>query len=195
MLSGIAALGTFSAAFGNGLGTADHQLAAHVFLVVKLVDGALGLIDGGELDETEPLGTMGLAVADDLDVLDGTDAPEEIEQIALGRIEGEVADIDAGSGHLDAFRLARLARRRTLAALGTFGAGCALGLAGSFGLLVTQTDDGQQLSKEALFLRGLLFAALGTLAARTALGAAGGAWGTAATTTSIAGASAVRGII
>jgi hypothetical protein len=192
MLRGIAALGTFSAAFGNGLGTADHQLAAHVFLVVKLVDGTLGLIDGGELDETESFGTMGLAVADDLDVLDGADAAEEFEHIALGRIEGEVADIDAGSGHLDAFGLARLARSRTLAALGAFGAGCALRLDGGFGFLVTKTDDGEQLAKEALFLRGLLFTAL---AARTALGAAGGTWGTAATATSVAGATAVRGII
>jgi len=189
MLRGIAALGTFSAAFSNGLGTADHQLAAHVFLVVKFVDGTLGLIDGGQLDETESFGTMGLTVADDLDILDGADAAEEFEQIALGRVEGEVAHIDAWSGHLDAFGLSRLARSRTLAAFGAFGAGCALRLAGGSGFLVTKTDDGEQLAKEALFLRGLLFTAL---AARTALGAAGGTWGTAATATSVAGATAVR---
>ena len=167
----VPAVGTVAAGFGSGLGSAHHELAAHVLLVVEFGDGALGLVDGVQLDEAEALGAMGLAVADDFDVLDRADSAEEFEQVALGGVEGEVADVDAGSGHLDALGLARLARGGTLR---TIAAGRTLGLAGG-GLLAAEADQGEELREEALLLGGLLGT---TLVIARAAGVGAGATGT-----------------
>jgi len=161
---------------------------------MEFVDGTLGLVDGGELDEPESLGAMGLAVTDDLDVLDGTNATEELEQVAFGRIEGEIAHIDAGRGHLNALRLPGLTRGRTFAALGTLAAGRALGRSRFRGLLATEADDGEELCQEALLL-GRLLAAFGTFTAGSALGAAGGPGGATATAATAGTATTIGGII
>jgi hypothetical protein len=158
---------------------------------MKLINRTLGFLDGGELDEAEALGAMGLAVADDLHVLDGSDTAEELLEVALGGVEGEVADIDAGRGHLDALGLAALAGGCTLR---TFGTGSAL-LLGS-GLLATETDEGEELGEETRLLRGLLLATRAVFTAVAALWAAGrGTGGSTAAAVATAGTVAIGGII
>jgi hypothetical protein len=85
----------FRTTFIERLGTADHELAAHEFFVVEFCDGALGLIHRLHLHEGETLRAHVVAIHNDLDVLNRAHAIEEIEQIALGCIEGEVADVEA----------------------------------------------------------------------------------------------------
>jgi hypothetical protein len=149
----VAAFGPFTAALGYSLGAADYQLAAHVFLVVKLINCALGLLDGRKRDESESFGALSLAVANNLDVLYGPNAAEELHQVTLRRIEREIAYVDAGRGHLNAFGLPRLAGRCTITAPGMLATGSALRLAGSLGLFfATESDDGEELGKEALLL-------------------------------------------
>ena len=73
----------------------DGELAAHEELVVQDFHGALGLIDIEHLDKPVALGAVGVAVVDDLDAADGSDSLEELLEIVLGGLVGEVADIDA----------------------------------------------------------------------------------------------------
>jgi len=127
---------------------------------VKLIDCALGLLDGRKRDESESLGALSLAVANDLDVLDGSNAAEEFHQVALTRIEREVADVDAGRRYFNALGLPGLAGRCTFTALGMLATGSALRLAGGLGLFfATESEDGEELGKEALLLGWLLLAA------------------------------------
>jgi hypothetical protein len=94
---------------------------------------------------------MGLAIADHLDVLDRADSAEEFLQVALGGVEGEVADVDTGRGHFDALRLAALPRRGSL---GTLGAGCTLGLGSGLGGSA-QTEDREDFGEETLLCNRL----------------------------------------
>jgi hypothetical protein len=127
---------------------------------VKLVDRALGLLDGRKRDESESLGALSLAVANNFDVLDGSNAAEELHQVALSRIEREVAYVDAGRGHFNAFGLPGLAGRCIFTAPGMLGPGSAVRLAGGLGLFfATESEDGEELGKEALLLGWLLLAA------------------------------------
>ena len=189
---GIATLGALAAAFGDSLGTADDHLAAHVFLVVQFGNGTLGLIDGGELNKAKSLGTMCVAVGDDLDILNGTNAAEEFEQIALGRFKGEIPNIDPGCGHLDALRLAGLTGGRT------FGAGSALRLVELGRSFFAETKDRKELREEALLFdrsaRGVLATGMTLVAARSA-GIGGAATAAVTGTTTSAGGVAIGGII
>jgi hypothetical protein len=57
--------------------------------------GALGFVDIEHLYKPVALGAVGVAVIDDLDAADGSDSLEELLEIALGGLVGEVSDIDA----------------------------------------------------------------------------------------------------
>ena len=149
LCGGFTTLRTLTAAFGHSLGAADDHLAPHVFLVMKLGDGALGFLDGGKLHEAEALGSMGVAVGDDLDILNGSHTAEELQQIAFGGIKGEIAYINTGSGHLDTLRLAGLTGHEPFGTVSTRGAG-GFGLRRFLGS--TETDGREQLGKETLLL-------------------------------------------
>ncbi len=73
----------------------NRELTSHEELIVEDFDGALGFVDVDHFNETVALRAMGGAVVDDLDAADGSDAFEQLFEIALGGVVGEVAHIDA----------------------------------------------------------------------------------------------------
>jgi hypothetical protein len=76
-----------------GFRAAYNKPAAQKFLVVQFVDRTLCLVDGLHLDESKTLRTLIMAIAYNLGVLHVSDAVEQFEKIALGRVEGKVADV------------------------------------------------------------------------------------------------------
>jgi len=75
---------------------------------VEFVDGALGFADAVHLHEPEAFGTLGVLVGDDFHVGHGADAGEQLEEVALGGVIGQVADVKTRCGDLDGFGFARL---------------------------------------------------------------------------------------
>src|SRR5450755_2575397 len=90
---------------------AHDQLPAEEFLVVQFLHGAFRLVDREHLDEGEAFRTLVVFVRYHLGVLHRTDAVEEIEEIALRRIERQIPDIKPGRTDFDRFRFARRTRR------------------------------------------------------------------------------------
>jgi hypothetical protein len=58
------------------------------------------------LDERETFRSLVVAIAHDFGVLDMADAVEEFEEIALGRVEGQIADVKTRGRDFDCLRLA-----------------------------------------------------------------------------------------
>ena len=80
--------------------------------------GAFGLRDAVHLHETEAFGALGVLVGNDLDIGHGADTGEQLEEVALSGIIGEVTDVEARRGNFDSLGLAgrtRFARRALLA--------------------------------------------------------------------------------
>jgi len=75
------------------LGPAHDQLATEEFLVVELFDGALGFLDRLHLHKSEAFRALVVPIAHDLGVLHVADAVEELEQVALGGVEGQITDV------------------------------------------------------------------------------------------------------
>jgi hypothetical protein len=67
---------------------AYHEPAAQEFLVVQFFHGAFRFIDGLHLHKGKTLRALVVAIAYDLCVLHVSDAVEQFEKIALGRVEG-----------------------------------------------------------------------------------------------------------
>src|SRR4051812_47799206 len=88
------------------------QLATEKFLVVQFLHRALRLIDRVHLDEGKSFRPLVVAISDHLGVLDRADAVEELEQIALGRVERQVSDVKSGRRYFDRFRFTRRPRAR-----------------------------------------------------------------------------------
>ena len=88
------------------LGSADNKFAGHEFLVMQFLYGAFGFVDGLHLDKRKAFGSLRLAMADYLNRHDLAHAVEKFGEIAFGGIEGQVADVQAGGGHLDGLWLA-----------------------------------------------------------------------------------------
>ena len=88
---------------------AHHQLAAEEFFVVQFLDGALRFLDGLHLHKGEPFGALVMPITYDLCVLHMTDAVEQLEEIALRGVEGQIADVKTGRSDFDWFRFARRA--------------------------------------------------------------------------------------
>jgi hypothetical protein len=91
--------------FGR-LGAAHDQFAAEEILVVQFVHGAFRLVHGLHGDEGEAFRALVVPVSHDLGILHVADAVEELEQIALGRIEGQVADVKSRRRDFDRLRSA-----------------------------------------------------------------------------------------
>ena len=89
---------------------AHDQLAAEEFLVVQFLHGPFRFVDGVHLDEGEAFRALVVPVGDDLCVLDCAHAVEELEQVALRGVEGQVPDVKPGRGDFDRLRFTRSAR-------------------------------------------------------------------------------------
>ena len=152
----------FAAAVGAGAG--DDEAAAHEVLVVERFHGADGFIHGEHRYEAESLRAIRVAVRHDFGVLHLAHAVEEIEEVALGGVVAEVADVEAGRGDFDA--LGRRAGTATVtgaffaAAFGLFGARRLRGLFGGG----ASAEKGEEFVPEGDFLRCCVagFAAVGT---------------------------------
>lgn len=62
---------------------------------MQFLDCAFRFLDRLHLDEGEAFRSLIVLVADYLGVLDVTDPVEEIEQIALGRVEGKIPYVES----------------------------------------------------------------------------------------------------
>ena len=72
---------------------AYDKLAAEEFLIVQLVHGALRFVDRLHLHESETFGALVVPIAHYFGVLHVTDAVEELEKIALRRVERQIANV------------------------------------------------------------------------------------------------------
>ena len=71
----------------------DHQLATKELFVVQRFHCSFRFLNVLHLHKGEALRTLVMAVADYLRVLNVSDTVEQLEQIALGRVEGQIADV------------------------------------------------------------------------------------------------------
>jgi len=71
---------------------------------------ALRFLDRLHLDEGETLRALIVAIAHHFRVLDVADAIEELEQVALGGVEGQIADVKTRRSDFDRLRFALRAR-------------------------------------------------------------------------------------
>ena len=76
--------------------TAHDQLAAKKLFVVQFLHGTFGLIDRQHLHEGEAFRTLVVLVRYYLCILHRADAIEELEKVALRRVEGQVPDVKPG---------------------------------------------------------------------------------------------------
>jgi len=90
-----------------GLRATDHQSAAEEFLVVQFLHGAFRFLNGLHLNECKTFRALIMPVTYDLSVLHVPHAVEQFEEIALGGIEGQVADIKTRRCNFDRLRFAR----------------------------------------------------------------------------------------
>jgi len=93
-----------------GLRATDHESAAEEFLVVQFLHGPLRFLNGLHLNECKTFRALIMSVTYDLSVLHVSYAVEQFEEIALGGIEGQVADIKTRRSDFDRLRFARWSR-------------------------------------------------------------------------------------
>ncbi len=72
----------------------DHEFAAEEFFVVQFLHRSFRFFDGLHLHKGETLGSLVVPVTYDLRVLHVADAIEQAEEIALRRVEGQIADVE-----------------------------------------------------------------------------------------------------
>jgi len=72
---------------------AHQKLAAEEFLVVQFTDGTTRFFDGLHLHEGKSLGALVVFVGHNFGVLHLPDAVEQFEEVALRRVEGQIADV------------------------------------------------------------------------------------------------------
>ena len=92
-------------------GAAHHELATEEFLVVQFLHCAFRFIDRLHGHEGEPLGALVVAIADDLGVLHVADTVKQLEEIALRRVERQIADVQTRRSDFDRFYFTRRTRR------------------------------------------------------------------------------------
>ena len=101
-----------------GFGAAYYESATEEFLVVQFIYGAFRFLDGLHLHKRKTFRALVMAVAYDLCVLHMSNAVEQFEEIALGGIERQVANVETWRRDFNPFRLARRSRwLRTIARL------------------------------------------------------------------------------
>ena len=85
------------------LGPTDHEFATHEVLIMQFFHGAFRFVDCLHLNECESFGTLVVSICDDFGILHVPDSTKEFEQIALGRIERQVAYVKTGRSDFDRF--------------------------------------------------------------------------------------------
>jgi hypothetical protein len=94
-----------------GFGTAHHEPATEKFLIVQFVYCAFCFVNGLHLHKREAFRALVVPIAYDFSVLHVSNAGEQLEEIALGGVERQVADVKTGRGDFNSFRLACRSRR------------------------------------------------------------------------------------
>ena len=94
-----------------GFCPAHDQSAAKEFLVVQLLHGAFRFLDGLHLHKGKTFRALVVPVTYHLCILHVPYAVEQFKEIALGRVEGQVANVKTRRSDFDAFRFTRWSRR------------------------------------------------------------------------------------
>jgi hypothetical protein len=74
--------------------TADHEFATKELLIVQFLDGTFRFLDRLHLHESETFRPLIVTVTYDLGVLYMANAVEQLEEITLRRVEGQVTDVE-----------------------------------------------------------------------------------------------------
>ena len=83
------------------LGAAHYQLAAQELLIVQFFHRAFGLINRLHLDEGKTFGSLIMPITNYLGILNMPDAVKQVEQVALGRVEGQISDVETRRRNFD----------------------------------------------------------------------------------------------
>jgi hypothetical protein len=126
-----------------GFGAANHKPATEKFLVVQFLHRAFRFLDGLHLHKCKTFRALVVPVAYNLCVLHVSNAVEQFEEIALGGIERQVANVETRRRDFNPFGFAR--RSRWLRAIAR--------LCRCFPFLATVAEKFGNTLPERLFLR------------------------------------------
>jgi hypothetical protein len=87
-----------------GFCAAYNEPAAEEFFVMQFLHGAFCFLDCLHLHEGKTFRALVMPVTYDLGVLNVSDTVEQFEEIALGSIERQIADVKARRSDFDRFR-------------------------------------------------------------------------------------------
>src|SRR6476619_6532948 len=93
-----------------GFRAAHNEPATEEFLVVQFIHSALRFLDGLHLHKRKTFRALVVPIAYDLCVLHVANAVEQLEEIALGGVERQVADVETRRRDFNPFWLARRSR-------------------------------------------------------------------------------------
>lgn len=82
-----------AASFFPGLGFVNGERPSAYFFAVQRTNGGLSLLIAAHLDKAETLGAAGFPIANDLSRFDRTELLKQPLQITVGRVIGQVADV------------------------------------------------------------------------------------------------------
>ena len=94
-----------------GFCAAHYEPAAEKFLVVQLLHGAFRFLYGLHLHKSKTLRALVMSVTYDLRILHVAHTVEQLKEIALSSVEGQVADVKTRRSYFDPFRFSRRSRR------------------------------------------------------------------------------------
>ena len=100
-----------------GFRAAHNEPATEEFLVVQFLHSAFRFLDGLHLHKRKTFRALVVPIAYDLCVLHVANAVEQFEEIALGGVEGQVANVERRRRDFIPFWLARRSRWRRLCAI------------------------------------------------------------------------------
>jgi hypothetical protein len=93
-----------------GFRAAHNEPATEEFLVVQFLHGAFRFLDGLHLHKRKTFRALVVPIAYDLCVMHVANAIEQVEEIALGGVERQVANVETRRRDLNPFWLARRSR-------------------------------------------------------------------------------------
>lgn len=93
-----------------GFRAAHNEPATEEFLVVQFLYSAFRFLDGLHLHKRKTFRALVVPIAYDLCVLHVSNAVEQVEEIALGGVERQVANVETRRRDFNPFWLARRSR-------------------------------------------------------------------------------------
>lgn len=93
-----------------GFRAAHNEPAPEEFLVVQFLHRAFRFLDGLHLHKRKTFRALVVSIAYDLCVLHVANAVEQVEEIALGGVERQVANVETRRRDFNPFWLARRSR-------------------------------------------------------------------------------------